>query len=209
MKPKVQFDPEFARKARRWYWPIRSIGQLMIVVALSGLMLWIVPMVGSECPVSVSPHLPLIPATTLAQGPAQTSGGGQSATLPWPAHRRSARPCPTPSGKGRSAARSVRDHGSSRTRRGHGHPGSSRPRRRYGDPSRHPQPFVAGRAVGRRGTALAGTRSRARPGPARAARLVPVSARDSPTHAPLRGETDDVARPSGTHARAGDFPGPT
>ena len=39
MKPKVQFDPEFGKNARRWYWPIRSIGQLMIVVALSGLML--------------------------------------------------------------------------------------------------------------------------------------------------------------------------
>ncbi|MGP0069194.1 MAG: hypothetical protein ACLQGP_37040 [Isosphaeraceae bacterium] len=40
MKSKVPFDPDFGKNARRWYWPIRSIGQLMIVVALSGLMFW-------------------------------------------------------------------------------------------------------------------------------------------------------------------------
>jgi hypothetical protein len=44
MKPKVPFDPEFAADARRWYWPIRSIGPLMIVVALGGLTLWAAPM---------------------------------------------------------------------------------------------------------------------------------------------------------------------
>jgi hypothetical protein len=43
MKSKIQFDPELGKNARRWYWPIRSIGQLMIVVALSGLTLWAVP----------------------------------------------------------------------------------------------------------------------------------------------------------------------
>ena len=36
MKSKVQWDPEITGKARRWYWPIRSIGNLMIVVALVG-----------------------------------------------------------------------------------------------------------------------------------------------------------------------------
>ncbi len=43
MKPKVPFDPEFAANLRRWYWPIRSIGLLMMVVALGGLTLWAAP----------------------------------------------------------------------------------------------------------------------------------------------------------------------
>ena len=44
MKPKVQFDPELGISMRRSYWPIRSAGQLMIVVALSGLTFWVMPM---------------------------------------------------------------------------------------------------------------------------------------------------------------------
>jgi hypothetical protein len=40
MKSKIHCDPELGKNARRWYWPIRSIGQLMIVVALIGLTLW-------------------------------------------------------------------------------------------------------------------------------------------------------------------------
>ncbi len=44
MKPQTVLDPDFRSNARRWYWPIRSIGQLMIVVALSGLVLSVYPM---------------------------------------------------------------------------------------------------------------------------------------------------------------------
>jgi hypothetical protein len=38
-------DPEFEfpSKLCRWYWPIRSIGQLMVVVALSGLAMAVLP----------------------------------------------------------------------------------------------------------------------------------------------------------------------
>jgi hypothetical protein len=45
MKPKADFDPMYGANWRRGYWPIRSIGSLMIVVALSGLMLraWLIP----------------------------------------------------------------------------------------------------------------------------------------------------------------------
>ena len=43
MKPKSESDPELPSNLRRWYWRIRSIGQLMIVIALSGLVLSIVP----------------------------------------------------------------------------------------------------------------------------------------------------------------------
>ncbi len=44
MRPKTVIDPDFRSNARRWFWPIRSIGQLMIVVALSGLVLSVYPM---------------------------------------------------------------------------------------------------------------------------------------------------------------------
>ena len=43
MKPKPKFELELPSRARRWYWPIRSIGQLMIAVALNGLVLSVVP----------------------------------------------------------------------------------------------------------------------------------------------------------------------
>jgi hypothetical protein len=38
-------DPEFELQPKlcRWYWPIRSIGQLMVVVALSGLAMAVLP----------------------------------------------------------------------------------------------------------------------------------------------------------------------
>jgi hypothetical protein len=39
MKPKPCIDPDFHANSRRWYWPVRSIGQLMIVVALSAVAL--------------------------------------------------------------------------------------------------------------------------------------------------------------------------
>jgi hypothetical protein len=44
MKLTPEFDPELPSKARRWSWPIRSIGHLMIVIALSGLVLSVVPL---------------------------------------------------------------------------------------------------------------------------------------------------------------------
>jgi hypothetical protein len=43
MKPKPELDLEIPSRLRRWYWRIRSIGQLMIVIALSGLVLSVVP----------------------------------------------------------------------------------------------------------------------------------------------------------------------
>jgi hypothetical protein len=50
MRPKPDFDPEFPAHSRRWYWPIRSIGQLMIVIALSGLVLSVVPLRSRPAP---------------------------------------------------------------------------------------------------------------------------------------------------------------
>jgi hypothetical protein len=44
MKAKIPFDSEFAGDARRQCWPIRAIGPLMFVAALSGLMIWAGPM---------------------------------------------------------------------------------------------------------------------------------------------------------------------
>jgi hypothetical protein len=43
MRPKREPELEFQPKLRRWYWPIRSIGQLMVVVALSGLAMAVLP----------------------------------------------------------------------------------------------------------------------------------------------------------------------
>ena len=44
MKPKPEHDPERPSSSRRWSWRIRSIGQLMIVIALIGLALSVVPL---------------------------------------------------------------------------------------------------------------------------------------------------------------------
>jgi hypothetical protein len=43
MRPKNESELDFQPKLRRWYWPIRSIGQLMVVVALSGLAMAVLP----------------------------------------------------------------------------------------------------------------------------------------------------------------------
>src|SRR5438034_8864038 len=42
MKLKPEFEPEFAVTSQRWSWPIRSIGRLMIVVGISGVVLSLV-----------------------------------------------------------------------------------------------------------------------------------------------------------------------
>jgi hypothetical protein len=44
MRPKPEHDPELPSGSRRWSWRIRSIGQLMIVIALIGLALSAVPL---------------------------------------------------------------------------------------------------------------------------------------------------------------------
>jgi hypothetical protein len=44
MKPKPEHDPERPSSSRRWSWRIRSIGQLMNVIALIGLALSVVPL---------------------------------------------------------------------------------------------------------------------------------------------------------------------
>src|SRR5262245_40329764 len=75
MKPKLDFDPEFRANSRRWYWPIRSIGQLMIVIALGGVVLSVVP-VGSRQ--QARPSRPLrrfVPNATLLQGPVLSPQG--------------------------------------------------------------------------------------------------------------------------------------
>jgi hypothetical protein len=43
MRPKRKPELEFQPRLRRWYGPIRSIGQLMVVVALSGLAMAVLP----------------------------------------------------------------------------------------------------------------------------------------------------------------------
>jgi hypothetical protein len=43
MRPKPEPEFVFQPKHRRWYRPIRSIGQLMVMVALSGLALAVLP----------------------------------------------------------------------------------------------------------------------------------------------------------------------
>jgi hypothetical protein len=43
MRTKRESELEFQPKLRRWYWSIRSIGQLMVVVALSGLAMAVLP----------------------------------------------------------------------------------------------------------------------------------------------------------------------
>lgn len=73
MKPDPDFDPKCRVKTwRRGYWPIRSIGSLMIVIALSGLMLRALP---------IPPRRPRPPAWKVAprlavpivvQGPVRT-----------------------------------------------------------------------------------------------------------------------------------------
>jgi hypothetical protein len=71
MKSKIPFDPEFRANARRWYWPIRSIGQLMIVVALIGLTLWGMRMMPQRAG-SGSLTFLVDPSTmTMVQGPEQ------------------------------------------------------------------------------------------------------------------------------------------
>ena len=91
MKPKPDFDPMFQAEPARWYWPIRSIGQLMIVVALSGLAL---------CGRADPARRPDVAACGLARCPAVDRGS--RARRPVQRRRRDA------------AARSVRDRRSPR-----------------------------------------------------------------------------------------------
>ena len=55
LKPESEPEFEFQRKLRRWYWPIRSIGQLMVVVALSGLAMAVLP--DRSRPMSLAPGI--------------------------------------------------------------------------------------------------------------------------------------------------------
>ncbi len=43
MKPKQMLDHDFLRSSQRSYWPLRSIGQLLVGAALSGLLLAALP----------------------------------------------------------------------------------------------------------------------------------------------------------------------
>jgi len=55
MRCKSDPEFEFPSKLCRWYWPIRSIGQLMIVVALSGLAMAVLP--DRPRPMSLAPGI--------------------------------------------------------------------------------------------------------------------------------------------------------
>jgi hypothetical protein len=71
MKPKPNFDPDFPMTSRRRYWPIRSIGQLMIVVALSGLVLSVVSMKSQRPSPSVNVRKRLPMTSRLVQVPSR------------------------------------------------------------------------------------------------------------------------------------------
>ncbi|HZW29158.1 MAG TPA: hypothetical protein VFF52_00520 [Isosphaeraceae bacterium] len=43
MKPKSDYDPELPSNVRPWYWRIRAIGQLVVVIVLSGLLFSAIP----------------------------------------------------------------------------------------------------------------------------------------------------------------------
>lgn len=62
MRPKAPLDRDFLAIARTRCWPMRSIGQLMIVVALSGLVMWAVSR-GVRRSASGSRNIMRIPAT--------------------------------------------------------------------------------------------------------------------------------------------------
>jgi hypothetical protein len=68
MKPKPVFDVEFAVPSRRPFRPIRSIGQFMIVVALSGLVMVFVPARSRRLPPPKGPaRAPVVPAVFYGQ----------------------------------------------------------------------------------------------------------------------------------------------
>jgi hypothetical protein len=69
MKLTPELDPELPWKSRRRSWPIRSIGQLMIVIALSGLVLSVVPL-RSRRPAPTAFRITRLPGNrTVVQGP--------------------------------------------------------------------------------------------------------------------------------------------
>jgi hypothetical protein len=73
MKPDPDFDPKCRVKTwRRGYWPIRSIGSLMIVVALSGLMLRALPIAPKRPGPPAWRVAPRAAVPVLVQGPVQT-----------------------------------------------------------------------------------------------------------------------------------------
>jgi hypothetical protein len=75
MKPKFDLDLEVPASIRRWHWPIRSIGQLMIVVALSGMVFAVLPLKSRR---PGPPALKMVPApgtSTVIQGPIGTVHG--------------------------------------------------------------------------------------------------------------------------------------
>jgi hypothetical protein len=76
MKHKADFDPMYGVNWRRGYWPIRSIGSLMIVVALSGLMLraWLIP--PGRPGAAARRAAPMRSVPVVVQGPVQTPRTG-------------------------------------------------------------------------------------------------------------------------------------